>query len=379
MKKFICLLGISVVLLSCNREGGSLSESSRPDEKGNRYATGFKVEEGEGYRLLTVYDPWQQSKGLKFSYLLTEKGSVIPDSLQDLPRIKLPVTRLIPMSTTHCAMISALGQQDRIVAVSGGKYLYQPDLVEALHSGAISDIGYGRSIDFEAIIGLEPELMILYGVNAGDRELGDRLSELGIPYVYCGEYLESHPLGKAEWVRFFASLLGIEDQGNALFDAIAERYESMAKLAENTAFKPRVLTGLPWKDSWYIAGGQSYVARLIQDAGGSYLWSKLEGSEAVPIDIEHIFLKAMEADFWLNTGTATSLDEISGMDERFKLLPPFKSGRVINNNRRMGPAGGNDYWESGVVRPDDVLADLIHFLHPELLPEHQALYYQQLK
>ena len=97
------------------------------------------------------------------------------------------------------------------------------------------------------------------------------------------------------------------------------------------------------------------------------------------MDIESVYSKALEADIWINPGVAEKMSELRNYDPRYSLLPAVAEGRVYNNNRRMGPGGGNDYWESGTLRPDLVLSDLIAALHPELMPGHTFFYYRQLK
>ena len=139
------------------------------------------------------------------------------------------------------------------------------------------------------------------------------------------------------------------------------------------------MLGLPWKDTWYMAGGRSFMAKLIEDAGGSYLWKENTSSEYIPLDLETVFLKAFKAERWLNTGTAGSLQEIAGRDERFENLPVFREKEVYNNDARISENGGNDYWESGVVHPDVILADMAEIFHPGLFPGHQFRYYRKLE
>ena len=143
--------------------------------------------------------------------------------------------------------------------------------------------------------------------------------------------------------------------------------------------KPEVMTGLSWKDSWFVAGGRSFAARLIADAGGNYMWRDIQSSEAMPLDLESVFSRAVSADIWINPGVASSIEELIAFDERFGDLPVLKKGSIYNNNARMSEGGGNDYWESATVRPDLILADLISVFHPELLRDHSMLYYKKLK
>jgi iron complex transport system substrate-binding protein len=207
----------------------------------------------------------------------------------------------------------------------------------------------------------------------------EKLKELGVPVVFCGEYLEPHPLGKAEWIRFFSLFFNLEASADAFFQRIDSAYSQLANIAATADNAPGVLIGLPWKDTWYMAGGRSFAARLIEDAGGDFLWRENNSTQAIPLDLESVYIRAVNASVWINPGAANSLEDIGRLDERFMDLEVVKNAQVFNNNLRSSPEGGNDYWESGTVRPDLVLADLISVFHPDLLADHSLVYYRQLK
>ncbi len=201
----------------------------------------------------------------------------------------------------------------------------------------------------------------------------------GRPVIFCGDYLEPHPLGKAEWIRFLSLFYNLEERADRFFQEIDSVYNSYKSLTEQTKNRPLVLTGLPWKDTWYMAGGESFAATLIKDAGGEYLWADSHSAEAIPLDLESVYARAVKAEIWINPGAATSLNELQNFDQRFTELGVIQSGMIFNNNERLNTTGGNDYWESGTVRPDLVLADLIKVFHPDLLTDHRLFYYRQLK
>jgi iron complex transport system substrate-binding protein len=303
----------------------------------------------------------------------------VPDSLADLPFIKIPVQRVITMSTTHVAMIHQLGMAKTIKGASGTGFIYNPQIRSRIDAGEVLDVGYDQGLNYETIVNLHPDVLFMYGVEGSVRARSEKLLELGIPVVFCGEYLETHPLGKAEWIRFFSLFYGLEEKSELFFHRIDSTYRALSDQAAQMENRPRVLTGLPWKDTWYMAGGKSFAAGLIEDAGGSYLWSDNQSTEAIPLDLESVYARAVEADIWINPGAASDLNELRRFDERFSELPVLQNGQVYNNNKRLTTGGGNDYWESGTVRPDLVLADLIEVFHPELLLDHQYIYYRKLK
>lgn len=375
-------LFFSILLLAacsgCHSPGNDQRRIQGTVDHGH-YAQGFSVSKQGGYKLIEVRDPWQQSRDVIFSYILAAERADIPDSLKHLPFIQTPVKRVVAMSTTHVAMIEALDSGASIAGVSGARYIFSPSIRSAIESGRIVDVGYGQGLDFEAIVNLNPDVIFLYGVEGNVMTILEKLNDLGIPAVFCGEYLETHPLGKAEWIRFFSLFYDKEDRADSFFMHLDSSYMALRKEVPASISRPFVLSGLPWKDTWYMAGGKSFAAQLIEDAGGSYLWKDDPSTQALPLDLESVYLRAVRADIWINPGAAGSLTDISLLDERLGALKVIEQSQVFNNNARISPGGGNDYWESGTLRPDLILADLIAAFHPGLLPDHSFVYYRKLK
>ena len=153
----------------------------------------------------------------------------------------------------------------------------------------------------------------------------------------------------------------------------------MAARTKGVANKPTVLLNAPYQGIWWIPGGNSFLARFLKDAGAAYLWADDPSTGSKIIDFEVIYEKALDADYWLHPGQWNSLKEGLAVDERFAQFRAFREGHVYNNNARVNKYGGNDYWESGLTKPDVILADLIKIFHPELVPDHKLVYYKKLK
>jgi iron complex transport system substrate-binding protein len=368
------------LLAGCFRNGESERDPSlHQGLTYTRYADRFHVIPGRGYRLLRVFNPWQNSRDITYTYILGADRGLVPDSLEGFPFIEIPVGRVVTMSTTHVAMISQLGRSGTILGASGTGFIYDAEIRDRAGAGLIREVGFDQGLNYEAIVDLDPDVVFLYGVEGNVTTTSEKLGEMGIQVVYCAEYLEPHPLGKAEWIRFFAQFYGLEKESDRFFSRVDSAYRGLVASVSGLEEKPGVMMGLPWKDTWYIAGGQSFASRLIRDAGGNYLWSDDPSCEAVPLDLESVYSRAIGADIWINPGVAGSLEELTRFDERFSELPVLERGMVFNNNARMSPGGGNDYWESGTVRPDLILADLIAVFHPDQLPDHSMFYYRKLK
>ena len=352
--------------------------SGRADSPANT-AGGFDITDHGSYRVINVYDPWQGARGEVFTYILADRNEELPAGIPAGTVIRTPVASVICMSTTHVAMLDKLGKTEAISAVSGTRLVFSPHLRKRIENGEVPDIGYDTNLDYEKIVEINPDVVLAYGVDAGSSAWLDRLPGLGITVVMIGEYLEATPLAQAGWLKIVAHLFDRQElAGNILAD-IEEQYLKLARLAADAGSRPVVMTGLPWRNSWFVSGGRSHFASLATDAGGRYLWEGNTGRQNFPVDIESVLSRGQEADFWINTGTATSAADIVAGDPRLGMLPPFIKGNIYNNNARVNRYGGNDYWESGIVNPHIILGDLISIMHPGLIPDHELVYYRKLE
>jgi len=374
------LFAAAILLCSCGR--GNRQADSQP---GNTDASGytasrFRIDTFHGFKRLTVIDPWQNSSGNELVYYLLPRNVKLPDTINEASVIRVPVGRIVCMSTTHLAMLSALDVSGIVAGVSGTELVYDSLILEAVASGRIPDVGYEGNLDKELIVSLKPDLLMAYGVGASSAEYLRKLTEMGVKVMYNADYLEEHPLARCEWIKVFGLLTGREAKADSLFREVSSAYLSLAdEVSTMVKERPDVLLGAPWEDVWYISPANSYTGRLISDAGGKYLFNDLTEPNSVPYAVEAVFRRATEADLWLNPGTAESLNEIAVSDHRMTKLPVFTAGRIWNNRNRMTPSGGNDYWESAVVRPDLLLRDIVSIIHPELLPDYKQLYYRRLE
>ncbi len=344
-----------------------------------KYASGFDIGYYNNYTLLTVRNPWQDASNVEFKYALVRKSDTPGSRPAGYEIIKIPVERVICLSTTHIGFIDFLGLKESIVGISGKDYITDDFIINRISTGEIKDVGYDENLNYELILELRPDIIFAYGVTGAIASYVNKLKELGINTVLVGEYLEETPLAKMEWVKFIAAFFEKEGKACASFDSVSDNYNRLVSLAKDVPVKPRVLLGLPWRGTWYISGAGSYIARLIKDAGGDYLWSNLNYKDSQPLNLEAVFEKAFLADFWLNTGDINNISDIIKVDNRFGQLPPLKNGKVFNNNNIINRSGGNEYYIRGVVEPDVVLSDIIYILHPEILPGHNLKYYRQIK
>ena len=344
----------------------------------NFAATGFSVEDFGTFQKLTVTDPWQKSKNNQFDYYLVEKGRNIPDVLKGEQVFQTPLRNVVCLSTTHIGFVDALKEITAITGLSGSAYVSNEAIKKGLAENRIHEVGNEQGLNYEMILQLKPDVVFAFGVGSEIGAQTNKLHDLGIPVVLVGEYLERSPLAKAEWIKFFGAFFGKKQMADSVYENIRISYEKIRNEVSKETELPTVLTGLPFKDTWWIAGGRSNLAELIADAGGKFLWRENLSREAFPVSLEEVFVRASKADYWINCGSVGNISELMAFDQRFSELPAVKKSQVYNNNLRSTPGGGNDYWESGVVHPDLVLADLVAILHPKKTAGKDFYYYKHL-
>jgi iron complex transport system substrate-binding protein len=290
----------------------------------------------------------------------------------------VPVQQIATMSTSYLPFLDMYGLLDRLVAVDDVTYVNNPAVLAMAEAGTLVQIGYGAGVNVEQILDLAPDLVMTYGSGSPEYDAHPVLLNAGLKVAVNAEWLETSPLGRAEWGKFIALFFNKEATAESTFADTVARYEDL-KAKAAAAEKPTVLTDSEYQGSWYVAGGRSFTAQLLADAGAAYLWADDESTGSIPVAFEAVFDKAAAADFWLNVGFVNSLEEMKAADERYTDFAAFQKGNVWNNNKRQNANGGNDYYESAVAQPDAVLADLIAIFHPELMPEHAFVYYQRLQ
>jgi iron complex transport system substrate-binding protein len=379
-KVLILLVFVSISLLSCGRKATKPVDNSKTAERPIiSYAKRLTIEKLNGYSQVSVLNPWQGARNIAQKWYLIPEGEIIPSFIDTSVVINVPVRKIICMSTTHLSMISALDKESTVVGFSGTRFIYAMDLIQNVNKGDIREIGYDDNLNKEAILKLDPDLVMVYGIGSESTGYIAKLKEMGVKVVYNADYLETDPLGKAEWIKLLGALYSREAMADSIFRTIENEYMKLKSFVRaNITERPSVLLGLPFKDTWYISPGNSYISALIDDAGGEYLWQNTESTVSMPTGLENVFIKALDADYWLNSGSANSLEEIMSIDPRLAHLQCFKSGNVFNNIKRTNAGGGNDYWEGGCLKPQIILRDIASILHPGLLPSVELYYYKKL-
>lgn len=374
---YTLLLSAIMLLTSCGKKKVSDMTDFNEMLYKPEYASGFDIKGAKDRQsvIITVQNPWQGADSITTQLFIARNGESAPRGFTGQV-LEGDAKRIVAMSSTHIAMLDAIGETGRIVGVSGMNFITNPGILA--RRGNIGDVGYDSNINYELLMSLSPDLVLLYGVN-GANQIEGKLEELDIPYMYIGDYVEESPLGKAEWLVAIAETTGNREKGKAVFSEIPKRYNALKEKVAGAALDaPSVMLNTPYGDSWFMPSTGSYIVRLISDAGGDYIYKKNTGNKSLPVDLEEAYLLTSQADMWLNVGTAGTLDDIRAACPKFTDTRCFRNGKVYNNNLRSTEGGGNDFFESSIVNPDLVLRDLIKIFHPELIDENFT-YYKRLK
>jgi iron complex transport system substrate-binding protein len=349
-----------------------------PEKLQPQYAQGFTVQYHKYYKQVTVTKPWRDAE-IQFQYILVQCGAPIPAGYKPEQIVEVPVRSVVALSTTHLVQLEKLGVIDRLVGVNDMKIVTTQSVLEQHQKQTIAEVGDPGNPNVEKILELSPDLVTSYGTGNPKFDGYPKLLEARQKVAIVSEYMESTPLGQAEWLKFLALFFNREAEANRAFQQVEQRYQQVAKIAKTTQLRPTVFTGFDNKGTWYIPGGDSYVAKLLTDAGANYLWRDDRSSGSMTLSFEQVFDRANKADYWLNGSQKwMTRQDVVGADTRYQQLKPVQIGNLYSPIRRVNAQGGNDYWQSGIANPDLILTDLVKIFHPELLPDQPFTYYKKL-
>ena len=282
-----------------------------------------------------------------------------------LPVIYTPVKRFIATSTTHLPFLDFFELEDTLVAFQGKNYISNPKL----RSKKISEISY--QLNSEQLLNLKPNLIMAYKSNLPAWKGLKDFRKLNLPVVLNWDFQEEHPLARAEWIIFNSLFFEKDEEAKTLFAKIVADYVHFKTIAQKLK-KKKILVGDIQNGKWVTCGSKSDLGLLIRDAGGELvLENNKSHTQFLPFELA--FKKSKEADLWLPQNTWVNLKHLKS-DARYAQL---QSLAIYNNTKMLNADGFNDYWETGLARPDLMIKDLIHIFHPEVSKD-DTLWYKKL-
>src|SRR5690606_26087390 len=212
-----------------------------------------------------------------FTYVCAASSKNIPDSLAKYTFIQTPVQNLIVTSTTHISSLVALNQHDKLMGFPNRDYISSPVVRMMIKEGKIAELGDQQSLNFEKTIDLQPQLIVGLRMDSETSKF-NQFEKAGIPVLYNADWVETSPLGKAEWVKFFGVLFDQQEKANSYFQEIVSEYNYAKKMVSEIKDRPTVLSGSIFQDVWYAPQGESWMAVFIKDAQGDYVWKDTQGT-----------------------------------------------------------------------------------------------------
>ena len=394
IKKFpafgIALLLICFLLVfnGCRSKTETSSESAEKSSRSKYYADqvdikhakGFTIDYFDHYKVVKIISPFEKTADTT-KYLLLERGATKPSGYSKSQVIEIPIRSIVAMSSMHVGLLGFLESYDKLTGLGNLQYVYAPEVIKLIQNGKVEEVGRDQGLNEEKLVNMHPDLVMTMGSPGGGIGHYKILETAGIPVMINSEWVETSPLARAEWVKLLAALLNKEELVNKKFLTLENEYSRLSLLAATAKVKPKIISGLNTKDTWFLPSGDSYMAQFFRDAAADYPWSDQKAAGSLSLNFEAVYPLALTADCWLNVGfdSKDTKKDILAMDSRYSDFKAFKSGQLFSYNNRVNEKGSNDFFESGNVNPQIVLADLIKILHPELLPNHQLVYYKKLE
>ena len=372
--KSLLFLSTVVLFIACKQE-------QKPSPKTNTntsvtYAQGFDIQYFDGFKKLIIKTPYPNAEEA-LEYLIIPRENSVPDSLKTLKIIRTPVEKVVVTSTTHIPMLELLGEEEALVGFPNLKYISSSKTRNRIDQNLITELGNEESINTEILLDVAPELLIGFSMS-NNNKMFNTIEKAGIPVVLNGDWLEETPLGRAEWIKFFAVFFDKEKEADSIFTAIEADYKDAVAIAIKATTKPSILSGVLYKDVWNLPAGESFVAKFLKDANTNYLWADTKGKGSLSLSFESVYDKGQHAKLWIAPGHYSSLEQLEQANEHYVKFDAFKNNKVFSFTQKKGATGGALYYELAPVQPHIVLKDIIKITHPDLLPTYEPVYLQKL-
>lgn len=361
---------VGCIPVSCGRNATVVAVEG--DTLALSHSSLLTIVECDGYTVVDIKNPW--GNGLLNRYVLVPSEKELPQGLPSGVLLRTPLSSVVLFSGVHAGVFEELGMSSAVSGVCDADYFYNNTIETALLTGAVVDCGSSQNVDVERVMQLSPDALFVLPYENGGY---GKIEKMKMPVVECADYMETSPLGCAEWIRFYGRLLGCAAKADSLFGTISGEYLRLCELAASAQEKPRVMCELRYGSVWYMPAGESTTGVLYRDAGADYIFSYLEGSGSVPLAFETVLDKAVDADIWLfkynspmDKDATALLSEYSG----YAHFKPFKVGNMFACNTAY-----KRLFEETAFHPERLLRELVVLFHRNLLPEYEPVYYERVQ
>lgn len=396
------IFGALVVLLVVACQGGKTASGEGGDTLQMKYAellTIVKHNDG-AYTEAIIENPWKKGTTLH-KYILVPKGNEgdetvarLKDDIRENATLQMgshcdivrtPLESNVVFTAPHCQLMYELGCKNAITGVCDKDYINILDIKERvkLSDGKAStsdtdkviiDCGSSMQPDIERIIALKPEgLFISPFENSGGY---GKLDKLHIPIIETADYMETSPLGRAEWMKFYGLLFKSEERSDSLFSSIEKEYLALKAEAAKLPQGLSILTERKMGSVWYVPGGKSTMGILLKDANAKYIFADDTHSGSLAYGPERILSKGTQIDVWAFKyfgGKALSKSDLLAEYEGYKVLKAFNSNSIYQVDTSTQP-----YFELTSFHPEILLREFIILAHPKATQFGKLRFYQHL-
>ncbi|MEK6626248.1 MAG: ABC transporter substrate-binding protein, partial [Bdellovibrionota bacterium] len=319
-------------ILDCLKQHNETAQEETP-----LYAQGFSIYKGQRFSFIEIKERYGLKGQAEIIFI-----SSMNLSCSNVKVIHPPFKKVLSLSTTFIPLFDLGKNKNFLFGISGKSFINSAWAMENLKKGQIKDIGYPPNL--ETVANLAPDLILLYPLAEQEFSLAEKFKALKLNYVSFAEYLEPHPLGRAEWVKVFCQILECGVDIQAEFAKIANDYERTKASAQKSRSKPKVIMGSFWGGDWHSPGGDSFLAKLVGDAGGEYTFSTPKTAQTKVMDFEFVYSIFSSIDIWLPHASMRDLTTLQQEDARYKMLKKFNI-KIFNYDKIRSENGGIDFWE----------------------------------
>ena len=371
LKNILATVFVAIFLVACN---GSITREEATGEVLTTQSQLLSIIDCDGTTIVEIKNPWKEGAVLKL-FALVHRDSVIPQNLPgNAELLRVPINSALVYSSVHAGVIDELGSIDAVTGVVDAEYYKIPEIVKGVKAGTVVDAGNSMAPTIEKIVELSPEAIFTSPFqNAGH----GAIEKLGIPIIECADYMETTPLGRAEWIKLFGELLCKRDEANAIYEEVERKYNALVAKTKNVEEKPTVISEMLIDGVWFLPGGRSYMAQMFADAGAAYPWSEDESTGSLQLDFATVYDKAYNADYWIIKNYEPNFS-LASLESRYPLNKKFdafsKGGVYVINTVETS------FFEDFPFHPEMLLQEYIQLFHPETFEgERNFKYLRQVK
>lgn len=384
-KKYILWIAtMAITLTACQGGKTAAGMEEGGDTLQMKYAQLLTIvsHDEQGYTEVKVHNPWKEGTELH-RYILVPKGKEGDATMAKLAgqahgegkaaatlgvktdTVRTPLESNLVFTAPHCQLITELGCQNAITGVCDKDYINIPDIKSRAQADAkvahpIMDCGSSMQPDIERIIALHPEALLISPFeNSGGY---GKLDKLRIPIIETADYMETSPLGRAEWIKLYGLLLG-SSKADSLFSAIEKEYLQLKAEAAKLPQGLSILTERKTGNVWYVPGGKSTMGILLRDAHAKYIFADDQHSGSLSMSPEQIIAKGNQIDVWAFKyfgGNALTKQDLLAEYQGYQALKAFQTGTVYETDTSCEP-----YFELTSFHPEILLREFIILSHPE--------------